>query len=71
MNVWCWKMQKAKYRYYFIDKEIYYQNEKLPDRKVELVNVRYEPPLCIGHDEDGNEYTIHIDNLIIELVKEE
>lgn len=64
-------MKKTKYKYYFMDKEIYYQNEKLPDRKVELVNVSYEPPFYTGYDEDGNEYTIHIDNLIIELIKEE
>lgn len=64
-------MERTKYKYYFIDKEIYYQNEKLPDRKVELFNLNFDSPNVTGYDEDGNEYTILIGDLIIELVKEE
>lgn len=55
-------------RYYFIDKKIYFQNEKMPDRKVELFNLEIdkEGNFVTGFDELGNEYSILISELIIE-----
>jgi len=58
-------------KYYFIDKEIYYQNKKMPDRKVELFDVEIIREnifidniglgyieLAKGYDKDGNFYKI-------------
>lgn len=62
-------------RYYFIDKEIYFQNKKLPDRKVELFYVRrklneYTGELeYFGFDKDGNDYVISENEIIIEEVE--
>lgn len=53
-------------RYYFIDNEIYFQNEKLPPRKVELFNTKLVNNICIGYDEDGNEYHINEEEIIVE-----
>ena len=59
-------------RYYFIDKEIYYQNKKMPDRKVELFNVEIvkdyisNQEFVQAYDEDANLYKIRKDELIIE-----
>lgn len=59
-------------KYYFIDKEIYYQNKKMPDRKVELFHCQkvtdytnYKK-FIEGYDVDGNLYKIKEDELIIE-----
>lgn len=45
---------------YFIDKEIYFQNKKLPPRKVIIQSMIYkagdESAIC--YDEDRNEYSI-------------
>ena len=47
---------------YFIDKEIYFQNKKLPPRKVIIKSMIYkegnESAIC--YDEDGNEYSINV-----------
>lgn len=64
-------MQKVKCRYFFIDKQIYYQGKKLPDRKVELFNVSFDSVNVTGYDKDGDEYTIPINDLIIEFAKED
>lgn len=53
-------------RYYFIDKEIYFMNEKIPDRKVELFNVFIGDDVITGHDSDYNFYQINKDEIIIE-----
>ena len=53
-------------RYYFIDKEIYFQGKKMPDRKVELFNVAFNGNIVTGFDEDGNDYTIDKSELIKE-----
>lgn len=53
-------------RYYFMDKEIYFQNKKMPDRKVELFSVEVSEHYATGYDENGNLYEIDIDELIIE-----
>ena len=53
-------------RYYFIDKEIYFQNEKMPDRKVELFDIEFLGDYVLGYDEDGNWYEITKNELIIE-----
>lgn len=59
-------------KYYFIDKEIYYQNKKMPDRKVELFNVEIikdyinNQEFVKGYDKDANLYKIRKDELIIE-----
>lgn len=54
-------------RYYFIDREIYFQNEKMPDRKVELFDIEFLGDYVLGYDEDGNWYEITKN----ELIKEE
>lgn len=51
---------------YFIDKEIYFQNKKMPDRKVELFNVKINGCYVTGYDKDGNLYHINKSELIIE-----
>lgn len=56
-------------RYYFIDKGIYFQNEKMPDRKVELFDIESFGDYVLGYDEDGNLYEITKDELIIEEEK--
>lgn len=53
-------------RYYFIDKEIYFQNQKMPDRKVELFDIEFFGDYIMGYDKDGNLYEITKDELIIE-----
>lgn len=53
-------------KYYFIDKEIYFNGEKMPDRKVQLYNVSIGQKTVKGEDEDGNCYEIAADELIIE-----
>lgn len=59
-------------RYYFIDKEIYFQNKKMPDRKVELFDCQKvtdyinNQEFIEGYDIDGNLYKINKDELIIE-----
>ena len=59
-------------KYYFIDKEIYFQNKKMPDRKVELFDVELHKDFitndetATGYDEDGNFYEIPKNDLIIE-----
>ena len=53
-------------RYYFIDKEIYFQNKKMRDRKVELFNVEISEHYVTGYDKDGNLYETTKDELIIE-----
>lgn len=53
-------------KYYFIDKEIYYQGKKVPDRKIELFNIRYSGEKVLATDEMGNDYEIDRNELIIE-----
>lgn len=53
-------------RYYFIDKEIYFQNKKMADRKVELFNIEFFGDYLLGYDKDGNLYEITKNELIIE-----
>lgn len=53
-------------RYFFINKEIYFQNKKMPDRKEELFNVTIDGNDVYGNDEDGNDYHIDIKELIME-----
>lgn len=53
-------------RYYFIDKEIYFQNEKMPNRKVELFDIEFFGDYVLGYDEDGNLYEQNKSELIIE-----
>ena len=56
-------------------KQIYFQNKKLPDRKVELFYVRrklneYTGELeYFGFDKDGNDYVISENEIIIEEVE--
>lgn len=54
-------------KYYFINREIYFQNEKMPDRKVELFNVEISENYVTGYDKDGNLYELNKS----ELIKEE
>ena len=60
-------MEEGK-RYYFIDNEIYLQGEKQPPRKVELFDIRVDEvnKTFLALDEDGNEYLLDLDQLIIE-----
>ena len=51
-------------KYFFLDKEIYFQNKKLPARKVELFNVEIHDNTVIGYDEDGNLYQLDLKDLI-------
>jgi hypothetical protein len=53
-------------RYYFIDDEIYFKNVKQPPRKVELFFVDKVGSLYLGKDEDGNDYVIGEEDMIIE-----
>lgn len=53
-------------RYYFIDKQIYYQGKRMPERKVELFNLSFDSYDVTGYDKDGDEYTIPIGDLIKE-----
>ena len=55
-------------RYYFIDKNIYFANEILSPRKVELFNVKIdnETNTFTGFDTDGNLYKLNIEELIVE-----
>lgn len=53
-------------RYFFIDKEIYFQNKKMPDRKVELFNVENDGADVYANDIDGNWYHLETKDLIIE-----
>ena len=53
-------------RYYFIDDNIYFQNKKLPPRKVELFNISIYNKEIHGMDSDGNWYEIPKSQLIIE-----
>ena len=50
---------------YFIDKEIYFQNKKLPPRKVIIVSMKYEKEneYATCYDEDGNDYEIKIEEI--------
>ena len=56
--------------YYFIDDDIYFQNKKLPPRKVELfnVNINMNDKIYTGYDKDGNFYKLCFDEheLLIE-----
>lgn len=52
--------------YYFVDKEIYFQGGKMPDRKVKLFNVVKTGDVYLGFDKDGNDYVIHEKDIIIE-----
>lgn len=52
--------------FYFIDNEIYFKNEKLPPRKVELFNVKIGENTFTGYDKDANLYKLDIKDLIIE-----
>lgn len=55
-------------KYYFIDTNIYFQNELLPPRKVELFNVKIDAntDTFTGFDADGNLYRLNNSELIIE-----
>lgn len=53
-------------RYYFIDREIYFEGNKLPNRKVELFNVEINGEDVYANDTDCNIYCIDISDLIIE-----
>lgn len=53
-------------KYYFIDKEIYFEGHKLPDRKVELFNVEISGEDVYANDIDCNIYCIDVSDLIIE-----
>lgn len=50
---------------YFIDKEVYFQNKKMPPRKVIIASMYNEPnghtALC--YDEDGDEYSIELSDI--------
>lgn len=69
------KRKKAKeeenVRYYFIDKAIYFQGKKLPDRKVELFGVTISDKGITGYDVDGNFYTLTKEELIKEVMKDD
>ena len=53
-------------RYYILDKEIYYQNEKQPPRLVELffINKNEDKGMFSGYDKDGNLYKLKLEELI-------
>lgn len=53
-------------KYYFIDKEIYWQGVKMPDRKVELFNVEIDGEDVYANDIDCNIYYLDKKDLIIE-----
>ena len=55
-------------RYYFIDKNIYFANEILPPRKVELFDVKIynATNFFTGFDTDGNLYKLNIEELIVD-----
>ena len=55
-------------KYYFIDKNIYFANEILPPRKVELFDVKIDNATntFTGFDIDGNLYRLNIKQLIVE-----
>ena len=53
-------------RYYFIDKEIYFEGHKLPYRKVELFNIENDGADVYANDIDGNLYHLETKDLIIE-----
>lgn len=55
-------------QYYFIDKDIYFQNKKQPPRKVELFNVIKDESKdeFSGYDIDGNFYELSLNRLIEE-----
>lgn len=59
-------IKKNKQRYYFIDKRIYFQNKKMPDRKVELFNIEIDGEYVYATDIDYNTYCIEKSDLIIE-----
>lgn len=50
---------------YFIDREVYFQNKKLPPKKVIITSMYNEPnghsALC--YDEDGAEYSIELSDI--------
>ena len=53
-------------KYYFIDKEIYWQGVKMPDRKIELFNVEVDKENVYANDIDCNIYCLDVKDLIIE-----
>lgn len=53
-------------KYYFIDKEIYWQGVKMPDRKIELFNVEIDGKDVYANDIDCNIYSLDKKDLIIE-----
>lgn len=53
-------------KYYFIDKEIYWQGVKMPDRKIELFNVEIDGEDVYANDIDCNIYSLDKKDLIIE-----
>ena len=57
-------------RFYFIDNNIYFQNKKMPPRKVELfsVKINMNDDFYTGYDKDGNFYKLNINHnrLIVE-----
>ena len=53
-------------KYYFIDKEIYWQGVKMPDRKIELFNVEIDGEDVYANDIDCNIYYLDKKDLIIE-----
>lgn len=54
-------------KYYFIDNEIYYQNQKMPPRKIQLFFVEEKEDYYVGYDIDGNEYNIEKNKIIKEI----
>lgn len=58
--------------YYFINNEIYFQNKKMPPKKVELfhLDIDVENKKYTGYDKDGNFYKLNANEipLIIEEI---
>lgn len=56
--------------YYFIDREIYYQNKKQEPRKIQCFNLKIKGNIATFIDEDGNDYIVSscdiLDNTNIE-----
>lgn len=50
---------------YFIDNNIYFQNKKMPPRKVIIKSMIHEfnGQIAICYDEDGNEYSINVNKI--------
>lgn len=53
--------------FYYVDKEVYFQGEKQPDRKVKLSTIiDNDDGAASCYDESGDYYTLNVNDIICE-----